>query len=171
MKRNISKKYSLKFGSVLLYRWSKAQHAVSLVRQTADQLGLRILLMLACDQKTGRCLVQTNTSSSLPLDVKYWRATWTQRMREVQCKIESWSHHQIFSGNSTYAESPLFGALPPSSFFSAIFSTNKGSGSHCIPSSFNILMLTSSTGKSGLEINVFSVKDETSSVVVVYVQQ
>lgn len=40
-----------------------------------------------------------------------------------------------------------------------------------VPSSFNILMLTSSTGKSGLEINVFSVKDETSSVVVVYVQQ
>lgn len=40
-----------------------------------------------------------------------------------------------------------------------------------VPSSFNILMLTSSKGKSGLEINVFSVKDETSSVVVVYVQQ
>lgn len=40
-----------------------------------------------------------------------------------------------------------------------------------VPSSFDILMLTSSTGKSGLEINVFSVKDETSSVVVVSVQQ
>lgn len=48
-------------------------------------------------------------------------------MREVQCKIESWSHHQIFSGNSTYAESPLFGALPPLSSV-PYFPPTKGPG-------------------------------------------